>query len=84
MLVAETVLNPDYLAITSSLYRKSMKCKENCATAYSEERGQTARGAERNLLPDMQTLKKDLITHHNFVLHQEYLISLCLISRFAT
>ena len=33
------------------------------------------------LLPDMQALKRDLIIHHKFALHQEFLISLCLISR---
>ena len=34
-----------------------MKCKENCATAYSEERGRQLWCAEPNLLPDMQELK---------------------------
>ena len=42
-----------------------MKCKENCTTTYSEEKGQTA----SVLLPDMQALKRDLITRHHFILH---------------
>ena len=37
--------------------------------------------ADPNLLPDMQALNRELIIHHHFALHQEFIISLCLISR---
>ena len=57
-----------------------MKCKENCATAYNEEIIQLW-WAESNFLPDMQALKRCLIIHYKFALHQEFMISLCLISR---
>ena len=42
-----------------------MKSKENCATADSDERDEWA---GPNLLPDMQALNRDLITHNHFVL----------------
>ena len=47
-----------------------MKCTENCATAYTEER-ETRQlwWAEPNLLPDKQVLKRDLVTHHHFAIH---------------
>ena len=58
-----------------------MKSKENRATAYIARQ---LWWAEPYLLPDMQALKSDLIIHHNFAFHQEIMISLCLISRWAT
>ena len=33
-----------------------MKCKENCATAYSDEEARQLWWAEPTLLPDMQAL----------------------------
>ena len=58
-----------------------MKCKEKCATAYSEEKSRQLWWAEPNMLPDMQALKIDLKIDRNKALHQEFVINLCLISR---